>query len=116
MSDAQLPELVLDLVDDVARPIGRHEKSGNALLAGLRVGDREHEREPRDLARGDELLAAVQHVAAVDLRGARANRGGIGAGVGLREREGADHAAADQIGQEALLAAAACHPSAAPRR
>ena len=77
------------------------------LLARRRIGHRKHDGEAGDPARGDELLGAVEPVAALDPLRPRAHRRRVGAGVGLGQRERADHAAGDQIGQEALPAASA---------
>ena len=58
---SMLAQLFLDAGDDVARRVGRHAEAGNALLAGGRIGDREDDGDLRVLARGDELLDAIQH-------------------------------------------------------
>ncbi len=58
-----LAGLFLDARDDPARGRGRHDEGADALLARVAVGDREDDRDIGGLARGDELLYAVQHVA-----------------------------------------------------
>src|SRR5690606_7384936 len=98
-----LPQLVLDLVDDVTLAVGGYEKGRNPFLACARIGDREHDGQPRDLPRADELLAAVQDIAALYLGGTGTQRRGVRAGVGFGERERTDRSPADQIRQEALL-------------
>ena len=52
---------------------------------------------------GDERLRAVDHPAAVDALGARAQRGHVGAGVGLGDAQRADRLAGDRRHQVALL-------------
>ena len=52
---------------------------------------------------GDEDLRAVQQIAAVDLLGGRLHVAEVGAAAWLRETRGADHVAAGDPGQVALL-------------
>ena len=59
-----LAGLVLDARDDVARRRGRDEEGADALLARALVGDGEDDGDVGVLARGDELLHAVQDVLA----------------------------------------------------
>ena len=72
--------------------------------------DRRHE-EVRAHAVGDEDLRAVDEPAAVDALGARAQRGDVGAGVGLGDRQRADLLAADRRRQVALASAPRCRTS-----
>ncbi|MCY1293626.1 hypothetical protein D9M70_428910 [compost metagenome] len=83
--------------------VGGHDEGADALLAGLRVGDREDDHHSSMAAGGDELLGAVQHVVVTVAAGAGAQVAGIRPGLGLGEGEGADHLAAGQGTQEALL-------------
>ena len=73
-------------------------------MAGARRDGGEDDVELRDPAVGDPRLLAVEHVAAVDLAGAGAHRGGVRAGVGLgRGERGHRRALAGQRAQPALL-------------
>ena len=64
------------------------------------LGAREDGHHVGDVGLGDEALAAVQAPAGVGARGARAHRGGVGAGVGLGQRERAQPLAAGQPRQQ----------------
>ena len=57
------------------------------LLAGVRVGHREDDRDVGVLAAGDELLGAVQHPAVAVAARPRLDRGGVGAGLRLGQAE-----------------------------
>ena len=86
-----LAELLLDLGDDEAGRVGRHDEGGNALLAGLRVGDGEDDRHVGVLARGDELLGAREDIGGIAVAPRpRLDRGGVGARAGLGQAEAAD--------------------------
>jgi hypothetical protein len=56
-----LAELVLDSGYPKTGAVGRHEKGADAALAALGIGHGEHDRDPRVLARGDELRGAAPH-------------------------------------------------------
>src|SRR3546814_6946328 len=82
-----LAELVLDLVDAIARRVGRHDEAADAALAGGRIGDCVDDCDAGDLRRRDELLAATQSIAAIDLDRARADCRGVRTGIGLGQRK-----------------------------
>src|SRR6185437_4570210 len=78
-----LAELLLELGDAPARPVGRHDESADAALASLGIGDGEDQRELGMGARGDELLGAGEDVTLAAAPRARRDRSSIGAGFGL---------------------------------
>ena len=79
-------ELVLELADREAGPVGLDDEGGDPPL--LAVGQREDDVEVGDAGVGDPVLGPVDHpFVAVEHR-LRAHRAGIRAGLGLREREG----------------------------
>src|SRR3546814_16738972 len=82
-----LAEFVLDLVDAIARRVGRHDEAADAALAGGRIGDCVDDCDAGDLRRRDELLAATQSIAAIDLDRARADCRGDRTGIGLGQRK-----------------------------
>ena len=57
-----LTELVLDPHHREPWRVGGYDKGADALLAGLRIGDGEHDDHAGMAAGGDELLGATQHV------------------------------------------------------
>ncbi len=89
-----LAEFLLQPRDDIAGRRRRHDERADAALAGVAVGDREHDRDVGVLARGDELLGAVQHVVVAVATGGGADRRGVRAHVRLGEAERAEHVAA----------------------
>ena len=98
-----LAGLLLDARNDPARGRGRHDEGADSSLASGLVGHGEDDRDVGGLARGDELLDAVQQVGAVLRLGARGDRRGIRPGVRLGEGERAEHLAARDRLQPALL-------------
>ncbi len=96
-------KLVLDADDLIAGRIGRHDEGGDALLAGIGIGDGEDDDDMAVLARGDELLGAVEHIVIAVAARAGAQVGGVGAGLRLGQRKAADPFAARKLRQEALL-------------
>src|SRR5687768_14918344 len=86
-----LTGLLFDARDNVARRGSRDQERADAFLARALVRDRKDHGDIRVLARGDELLDAVQHVLAALALGPRCYRGSIGADLRLGEREGPEH-------------------------
>ena len=86
-----------------ALPALFHDESGDAPGADVRRGDGENHIGVRLGGVGNEDLAAVKEVVVplIQRRGLRA--AGVGAGVGLREAEGADLLALGQRNQIFLL-------------
>src|SRR6185295_16152180 len=82
-----LAQLALDLVDEVARAIGRYDERADALLPCGLIGDGEGERDPGDSPRSDELLIAVEDVAGLRSPGPRADRRRVGACFRFGQRE-----------------------------
>src|SRR5262245_48450940 len=81
------PELALELADAEAFECWLQEKSGHATLAPAAV-DGGEQRDDRGLAAvADPELRAVQHVAVALANRARRERGRVGAGARLGERE-----------------------------
>ena len=83
--------------------VGRHKEAGEAAVGLLRIGLGEDQRELRVVAHRDPLLLAVQLPAAVDLRRAGLQAGGVGARAGLGEAEAAERLAATELGQPLVL-------------
>src|SRR5215212_10066055 len=80
------------------------QEGGHAAVAGAGRDGGEDDVGLRDAAVGDPRLLAVEDVPAVDLAGARAHRGSVGAGVRLGRRErGQRGALAGQRPQPAFL-------------
>ncbi|MNQ72638.1 hypothetical protein D3C85_873480 [compost metagenome] len=98
-----LAELVLDPHHRVPRCVSGHDKGADALLAGCRIGHGEDDHHPGVAARGDELLAAIEHIVFAVAPGAAAQVTGIRTGLGFGEGEGAEHPALGQRAEEALL-------------
>src|SRR5438876_10387598 len=105
-----LPGLLLDAGDDVAGCRGRHDEGADAALARGLVGDGEDHRDVGVLARGDELLDAVQHVMRALALGARSNSRGVRADVRLSQRERAQHLAFRDGLQELVLLSVISEP------
>src|ERR1700693_4224847 len=78
-----LPELFLDPVGAIARRLGVDDERRYALLAGGLVRYREHNRDVGGLARGDELLDAVEDEALPRPLRTSGDRARVGAGVRL---------------------------------
>ena len=57
--------LVLQFVDNATRRFRRHNKSADAFLTEIGIGDREHDSHRGALAVGDELFVAVNNPLAV---------------------------------------------------
>ena len=108
-------KLVLHPHDLVAGRIRRHDKGGNALLAGIGVGDGEDDDHMAVLAGGDELLGAIQHIMIAVAASAGAQVGSVRTGLRLRQRKTADPFAGSQFRQEALLLLLACRISRSAR-
>ena len=98
-----LAELVLDRDDLVAGGVGRHDKGGDAALAGVRVGHREKDDDIAVLARGDELLRAVDDVVIAIAARAGLERRGVRSGLRFGQGEAADPLARRHLRQEALF-------------
>src|SRR5437763_5589910 len=102
-----LPQLLLDPRDDVTLCGGFDDERGNAFLRGSAVGNGENHSDVGMLARGDELLDAIQYICAAvavfDQLGTGRDRGGIGADVRLGETEATQFGAPRKWLQEALL-------------
>jgi len=96
-------ELVLcRLLDETGRIRG-HDERGNALLAEIRVGNREHHRGAGAPAVADEQLFAVQHPLAVLQHRSRAQVVRLRAGLRLGEAERADLATRGEVGEKRAL-------------
>ena len=94
-------ELVLELADAEAGAVGLDDEGGEPPR--LAVGDREHDVEVGDAEVGDPVLGAVDHpLVAVAARGGD-HAAGVGAGLGLGQREGGRPLAARAARQDALL-------------
>ena len=98
-----LPGLVLDARHDIARCPGLHEESADAFLPRALVRHGENHRDVGALARGDELLYAVEHIVSILALGARGDGRCVRADLGLSEREGAEHFAFRQCAQVLAL-------------
>jgi hypothetical protein len=98
-----LAELFLDAGDDVARRVCGHDEGRDALLAGARIGDGEDHGDLRVLARGDELLDAIEHPAVAIAHGLGPDRRGVGADMRLGQAEAAQPFAGRQLLQVFLL-------------
>jgi hypothetical protein len=83
-----LAGLFLDARHDVARRRGGHDEGADAFLACALVGDGKDDGDVRSLARGDELLHAVQDVVLALPLGSRGDRRGVRADLRLRQGEG----------------------------
>src|SRR5882724_5490275 len=66
---------------------GRHDKGGDALLSGVRIGHRKYDRKVGTLARRNELLASIEHERVAAAPRARLDRRSIGARVWLGQAE-----------------------------
>mmetsp|Transcript_5031 Transcript_5031/g.18550 ORF Transcript_5031/g.18550 Transcript_5031/m.18550 type:complete len:563 (+) Transcript_5031:3103-4791(+) len=100
---AVLAQLLFDPGDRVARRGRGHEEGADALLAGRLVRHGHHDGHVAVLATGDELLDAVEHVVVAVAHGRRAQAAGLGAHMRLGQAERAEHVAARQGFEEALL-------------
>ena len=110
-----LAQLMFHLVHVIAGPVGGNKECADAALALLRISDRKGKRETGDLARSDELLAAIQHIAIALPRGAAADGAGVRARMSFGQGERADGLARHQPRQKAFTlgrAAAAYQPEA----
>ena len=96
-------ELLLQPRHAIARAVGARQEAGDAVLAGTCVGDGEDHRQLRRLARGDEVLHSVDHVAVALPHGARREVGGVGADLRLAQQEGGELAARRGGAQEFFL-------------
>ena len=83
---------------DVAR---LDHQQRDAAGAGRGVGLGDHHDQVREVAVRDEGLRAVDHVVVAVAHGAGADALQVGAGAGLRHRDGADHLAAGELRQVA---------------
>ena len=72
-----LPHLLLNAADPVSGPRGLHDKGADAALARTRISDGKDKSKIGVLARGDELLCAIEHVAISPSLGSRPQRRGI---------------------------------------
>ena len=84
---ATLAHGVLDTRHPVTGRMGRHNKRGDALLSGVRIGHRKYYRKVSTLARRDELLGSNEHERVAAVPGARLDRCSIGARVWLGQAE-----------------------------
>ena len=91
-------ELALLRDRPVAGIAGRRDESGDAALAGRRIGDRDDHRQFRRRAAGNESLVAVEAPAAVDFLRPGADRRRVGTGVRLGQMEAADPFARGELG------------------
>ena len=98
-----LPELALDGTDAESRRRHGHEERADAALARGGVRDGERDDGSGDAPRGDELLDAVQPIAALDAARAHAQRSRVRTRLRFRQRERADHRARGERLQVALL-------------
>ena len=98
-----LAELVLYAGDRIARRFRGHDERADAALAGSLVSHGHHDCHFGVLARGDELLDAVQHIVVAVKRRGRAQAGRVGADVRLSQTERAKHLAARERHQPLLL-------------
>ncbi len=78
----RLTQLVLHPRHLITRRGGGHNKRRQAFFAGFRVGDGNHDGDVGVLARGDELLGAVEHIVIAIAH--RAGAQGAGVRTGLR--------------------------------
>ena len=85
-------ELVFLLPDGEAREAALDDERGDALVAGARIGIREHDVDLCFRAVRDPHLAAGQHPLVAALFGARRQPERVGAGARLRQRVRADRA------------------------
>ena len=80
-----------------------HDEGGDAVVALGLVGHGEDHEGVGHVAVGDEALGAVEDVVVALQHGQGLLAGGVGAGVGLGQAEGADLLAAQQVGQVLAL-------------
>ncbi|MNS87604.1 hypothetical protein D3C72_1215520 [compost metagenome] len=99
---AALTHLLVRLAERDPRRIGGHDERRDARRA--RAAGARHQREGAGTRRvGDEALGAVDDVVVAIQLGARLQRGGVGAGVRLGQRERDDQLAAGDLRQVFLL-------------
>ena len=98
-----LAELFFLARDDIAFHRFIDDEAGDALAASRCVGHREQHRAPRNSARRDELLGAVDDVAIALLHRSRAQVRSIGPGLRFGQREGAHVFAGGKLAQPAVL-------------
>ena len=79
------------------------DEQADALVAGVRVGARDHDHEVGEDAVADERLGAVEHVVVALVDGGGADALQVRAGARLGHRDRGDQLAADQPGQPAPL-------------
>ena len=103
MSEERSPSL--PWISWAEKPVGggRDEEAGEPAVLLLRVGLGEDQRDLGDVAERDPHLLTADPPAAVDLRRAGPEVGGVGAGVGLGQPEAAEDLARAETGQPALL-------------
>ena len=94
-------ELVLELAHREALAIGLDDEGAHAPV--LAVGHREHDVEVGDAGVRDPVLGAVDDPLVAVADGGRAHRGGVGAGLGLAQREGGRPLAGRAPRQQAVL-------------
>ena len=99
--EAELLELAA--AAETRRVGGFHHHQRDALGALLRIGLGDDDDQVGVLAVGDEGLRAVEQVAVALLHRRGADVLQVGAGAGLAHGDGADHLAAGELGQPALL-------------
>src|SRR3954470_11758395 len=97
MADAEIANLV-----EIRRRLGEDERA-DALRALRRIGDGGDDEDLADTAMRDEALAAVEYVMAVALDCGGLRAAGIGAGIGFGETKAAEHLAAREERDVALL-------------
>jgi hypothetical protein len=96
-------ELVFDADDLIARRVGRHDESGNALLAGVGIGYGKDDDDIAVLARRDELLGTIDDVMITRAAGAGTEIRCIRPGLRFRQGKTTDPFAGGQFRKESLL-------------
>ena len=92
-------QLFLVLAHGEAGEAALHDEGGDALGAAGLVGHGEHHEHVGHIAVGDEYLGAIHHIVVAHQLGLGLALGGVRAGVGLGEGEGAHMVAGGQHGQ-----------------
>ena len=110
---ALLAHLLLGLADETPGQVGRDEEGGDALRARL-AGARHDGEQRRLVGIGDEALGAVQPVDVAVAHRPGLDRGAVGAGARLGQREAGDDLARGDARAATRPSGPRCRPSPGP--